>query len=314
MFRITFCPRYIWGILLVFTICGSIVAQEPTDDTRGLKPREYAQKLESKVTEKRPRSKRRRSTPTAKYAPASTDTSPVAEGVDVGVTFWQLREAQATDDPTTVEPTRIVKRKKGTSVETTVKMIPTRARSETLFSDGDIVRLSIEVPFESYIYLLNREQYIDGTMSDPYLVFPSKQDIGRSAKGTPGKLIFIPNEVDYFEITRLSSEGPEKTAEVFTVLLSEKPLEELPPLKGDEDNRRIDPRELKQWESKWGGRVWKFEKIGEVGATITQVEKKAGAAGGELLTEADPEPQIVYHVAHKSGDPVIFTVPVRIRK
>ncbi len=298
------------------------LAQTTDDDTRGLKPREYAQKLQKKVTAKRPRSNQsqsnrpNRSKPVevGDYAPVARDDNPVVEGVDVGVTFWQLREARKDDNPEAVEQTRIVKRKKGAAVESTAQMTPVRAQSETRFSDGDILRLTVEVPFESYIYLLNREQYADGTMSDPYLVFPARQDTGRSAKGVPGKLIYIPNETDYFEITRLSSEGPEKTAEVFTVLLSTEPLAELPPLADDEDYRRIDPRQLKEWESKWGGRVWKFEKIGGAGAAITSAEKKAGASGGALLSDSDPEPQTVYHVGRKPGEPLVFTIPVRIRK
>lgn len=284
-----------------------------SDDTRKLTPRVYAQQLPGKIAKNRPPSKSPGSKPAVKYVPLPSDTAPVAGGVDVGVIFWRLREAQKADDQEVVEPTRIVKRVKGKEVESTVKMTPTRATSETVFADGEFIRLTIEVPFESYIYILNREQYVNNTMSDPYLVFPSEIDKDGSAKGVPGKLVYIPNRIDYFEITRLSADGPQKAAEVFTVLLTKGPLNELPPLKKDEERRKIDRQLFDRWERAWGGQLWRFEREGGVGTAITKVEKNAGKPDGELLTVADPEPQTVYHVTGKSGDILLFTVRARIR-
>ena len=43
----------------------------------------------------------------------------------------------------------------------------------TPLRDGDRMRLSIEAPWDGYLYVLNREQYADGSTSDPYLIFPA---------------------------------------------------------------------------------------------------------------------------------------------
>lgn len=290
----------------------SFPAQIP-DDTRGLRPREYAEQLQKKFTAKRRPSKGSSSKAAARYKPVAPDSAVAREGVDVGITFWKLRPARRTDDPQMVEKTRIVKRVKGQEVVSRARIVPTRAPSDTAFADGESMRLTIEVPFESHIYILNREEYAGGGISDPYLVFPSETDLGRSDKTIPGKLISIPNPVDYFEITRLNPAGPNKVAEVFTILLANQPIKELPPLKSNEDHRRIDPKQFEGWERDWGGRVWRFERVGVAGAAITKVEKSASRPDGELLSAADPEPQTVYHVKGKSRDTLLFTIRARIR-
>jgi hypothetical protein len=243
----------------------------------------------------------------------ASDSYIAREGVDVGITFWRLRPARETDARQVVETTRIVKRVKGQEVVSTARIVPTRAPSDSAFADGESMRLTIEVPFESHIYILNREEYAGGGMSDPYLVFPSESDLGNSDKTVPGKLITIPNSVDYFEITRLNPTGPNKVAEVFTILLSNRPIKELPSLKSNEDHRRIDPKQFEGWERDWGGRVWRFERIGAAGVAMTQVEKSASRPDGELLSVVDPEPQTVYHVQGKSRDTMLFTIRARIR-
>src|SRR5215813_15442813 len=159
---------------------------QKADDTRGLRPVEYAKQLHYKIAGSRPRLNRPLKAAGINYVPASTDNSIVAEGVDVGVTFWRLREVRKVDDPAVVEPTRIVKRVKGKPVEVD-KAIPERAHSEAAWSDGEKFRLSIEIPFECFVYILNQERYADGSLSEPYLVFPSKEDLARNAKAISGK-------------------------------------------------------------------------------------------------------------------------------
>src|SRR5262249_12495399 len=147
--------------------------------------------------------------------------------------------AKAADPTDLQERTRIILRKKGRSEEKTVMMVPARAQSATIFSDGDLLKISIEPPFASYIYLINREQYRDGSYSEPYLVFPTSADVGRNDQAFPGRLIFLPsgNDDDKFELARLNPDGVEKMAEAFTIILSERRLEVLPPLVDDSPRR-----------------------------------------------------------------------------
>jgi len=297
------------GVLFSYAV--PVISQAPADDLRGaLKPREYAERLQKQLAKRRPRSKRAKKQPAPKYVATTTDTAPVAEGVDIGVTLWRLRVARKADAKAVREPTRTTVRVKNKDVEKTVIMVPIRAESETFFADGDNLRLSIEAPYEAYIYVFNREQYTDGAWGDPYLIYPGTSDVKRSE---PGRLVYIPNESDSLKIEPTSA-SKEKSAEVFVVLLTQQPINELPPLKEDEENRAVDRQQFERWQNEWGGRVWKFERQGGIGASITKVEKQAGAKGGTALTESDPKPQTFYHVTHKSADALLFAIPIKIRK
>jgi hypothetical protein len=272
---------------------------------------EYAKQLHNKIAGSRPSSHRPKKASGTNYVPASADTSTVTDGVDVGVTFWRLREVRKLDDPAVVEPTRIVKRVKGKPIEFD-KAIPERAHSEATWSDGEKFRLSIEVPFECFIYILNQERYADGTLSEPYLVFPSKGDLARNAKAVAGKLVYFPNEQDCFEIASLGESGRTKVAEVFAILLSPTTIDELPALAEQEEKRRVEAGLFKRLLNDWGARTWTFENMGALGTSITRVEKKSSTGGAEVLTDRDPEPQTVYHVARKRGASLLVTVPIRI--
>ena len=298
------------AVSLTFNVCLS----QTTDDTRGLKPREYARQLHNKIAKGRPRSNRSQKTVPVKYVSVASDNSLVPEGVDVGITFWRLREARKADDQAVVEQTRIVKRVKGKSVESTARMTAERAAAEAAWSDGDMLRMSIEAPFDCFIYILNQERYADGTFSDQYLVFPANVDIKWSARGAPGKLVYVPSEPDYFEVTSLNTEGREKTAEVFTILLTSKALETLPALADQDSNRKVDAQLFEQLRRDYETRVWRFENMAAAKTSITKMEKKAGATSGKMLTESDPDPQTVYHVACRPGSSLLITVPVKIRK
>jgi hypothetical protein len=284
---------------------------QSADDTRGLKPVEYAKQLHNRIAGTRPRSNRSGKAAATNYVPAAPDSSTVEEGVDVGVTFWRLREVRKVDNLAVVEPTRIVKRVKGKAVEFD-KAIPERAHSEAPWSDGEKFRLSIEVPFECFIYIINQERYADGSLSEPYLVFPSKGDLARNAKAISGKLVYFPNEQDCFEIASLAESGRTKVAEVFSILLSPNTIDELPPLADQEEKRRVQPALFERLLSDWRARTWKFENMGALGTSITSIEKKASTGNAEVLTDRDPEPQSVYHVARKRGNSLAITVPIRI--
>jgi hypothetical protein len=301
---------------LVFILSLSAFAQDPADEVRSIKPREYAKRLQQQIAQKRPASKKAKKKLLSKYVPTAGNDVPVAEGVNVGVTLWRLRPAQKTDPKDIQEQTRIVIRRKGQAEEKTVMMVPTRAESETAFADGDLFKLTLEPPFECYINIINREQYEDGSYSEPYLIFPAKIDAGKNDKGFPGRLLFLPseNDNDKFEVTRLNRDGKKKSAEVFTIILSLQPLKELAPLEKSDEPRRIDAELFERWQREWGGRVWRFESQGSARARITEAEKGAGAKVGAKLSDEDPPPQTVYHVASKSTDILLFDISLRIGK
>jgi hypothetical protein len=270
----------------------------------------------------RPRSKSTRRKAVDQYVALTKDSAPVAEGWDVGVTILLLRPALKTHPKGVQEQTRIAVRRKGRSEEKIVMMTPTRAQSEMEFADGDHFKFTVGAPFEAYLYILNREQYADGTMSDPYMIFPATEDVGLNDKGISGRLLYLPSgkDNDTFEVKKLSDLNPaesktaEKTAEVFTFVLSKQPIGELPPLVKANEPRKVDKQLFDRWQAAWGGRVWRFENQGRAGAIITRAEKQAGASGGAVLAGDDPKPQTVYHIAAPDAGVLLFDVPIKIRK
>ena len=296
--------------------------QSSSNDTRAIIPLQYAEQIPNAISRQRPHSLTTKPNATVKYVPSPNDTASVAEGADVGVTIWRLRAALPIDSTEIQEPTRIAVRQRGKTQEKIMMMTPARAESETLFSDGDLLKFTVESSFEAYIYIINRERYQDGTMSDPYLIFPATPDVGVNDKVYPGRLLFLPSvkDDDKFVLKRLSDlspplgRNPTVIAETFTLILLSRPLADLAPLAQTEEPRKLTPQQLARWQSEWGGRVWRFELQQGAGASMTKAEKRSGIQGGGVLHEADPTPQTVYHIERKSPDALIFDVSIAIRK
>jgi hypothetical protein len=286
------------------------------NDTRGLKPREYAQQLNVRIAGRRTNSSaigKGKKSPSSFVAKVNTNTEkPLAKGEDVGVTLWLLSEAAKTDDKEVQEKTRIAVRKNGKETEQEVVLTPKRASSDMVFQDGNILRFSLESPFEGYVYIINREKYGDNDYSDPYLIYPSKRDVGVADKGRPDQTLFIPNDSGYFELKKLSENQKAKQAEVFHVIISKTPLAELPPLDNDEP-RKVDAALFEKWRKDWNTGTTEFEqKLGK-GTSIKQAEKAASVAKKGRLKETDPLPQTVYHVTSNSQNALIFEVQIKIK-
>ncbi len=317
-----FAGNSLFLVTLAFLISRPIIAfsQTVTDDTRGLKPLEYAERLQQQFAQKRPHAKAMTKAlltkAATKYVPTVNVSAPMTYGVDIGVTFWRLRPARTADPGDIQQRTRIAVRKRGRFEAPRMMMVPARVESETLFADGDLLKLTIEAPFEAYIYIINREQYEDGRYSEPYLIFPAAIDAGRNDKGFPGRLLFVPGDTadGNFELTTLAADGVPKVAEVFTIILSKEPLKELPLLEKSDEPRRIEKVLFARWQTELAGPVWRFERQGPAGASITSVERSAGATLGATLTDDDPYPQTVYHVANTSKNLLLFDISLTMRK
>jgi hypothetical protein len=284
-------------LILAIPLSTAFSQTQMDDDTRGLKPREYAKRIPKRIIKRRPPSGQLNRQPTATYVAASTNDTIVADGVDVGITFWRVSEA---------ESQRIAARRESVT--------PKRAAPDTAFADGDQMRIGIEASFEAYVYIVNRERYGDGVYSEPYLVFPSKKDVGTDDKLYPGRIVMVPKDPDYFELTRLSTGQQVKVAEVYTFILSPQPLPDLPPLGKEEPYRKIANQLFERWEQEWKRPLWKFNLQGKADLPMTDDERIAARVNGKRLTQDSILPQTVYHVASSPDNSVIFTVSVPVRK
>lgn len=232
-------------------------------------------------------------------------TAPM-RGAVVGITVWRLRPAQDTDDARV-----LVKR-------SDKNWTPERVEAGAKFSEGQALRLSIEVPRTGYLYVVDREQYADGSHSDPYLIFPHDPASDEN-RVTAGRVIEIPNQSDeeaYFEVKSLRESGrPPQTAEALTIIVAPAPLKDLPKRAASDDHPlRLTKATVERWEKEWTARVEQLELEDGAGRAYTRAEKAAGGDPAKRLTQADPLPQTIFRVAIKPGKPLMVKLPLGIGK
>jgi hypothetical protein len=75
---------------------------------------------------------------------------------------------------------------------------PERIEAATPLNVGDRVRITVESPRSGFLYIIDREQYIDGSFGEPMLIFPTLKTRGGDNRVMPGKLIDIPAQEDQY--------------------------------------------------------------------------------------------------------------------
>jgi hypothetical protein len=234
-----------------------------------------------------------------RYRITTPDVSP--EGVSgetvVGVTVWRLRPARVRD-----EGERIVVHKD----EGVEDWIPERVASGANFAEGDRVRLSIEAARAGYLYVINREEYADGTYSEPYIIFPTTRTRGGDNRVQPGLLVDIPAQDDRPPYLTLERGRPDQSAEVLSFIITSLPLEGV---QVSASPQRVSAEQVASWEKSWGGRLGRFELDGGVGQPWTRSEKEASASVARLLSRNSPAPQTIYYnPAIKHGAPFLLAI------
>ena len=223
---------------------------------------------------------------------------PKTVGTDIaqlGVTIWRLRPARSSDGGT-----RQLLREKGATSE----WIPERIESETLLRAGDRVRISIESPREGYVYVVDRDEFADGTSGAINLIFPLA---GEDNHVSAGRLIDIPGP----DSSMKASPAANQSGEVLSIIVTSKPLN----LPLTDDVLPISPTQLQEWEKVWGGSTEIWEMEGGAGEAWTPAEKQAAAkTGTRQLTRDDPPPQTIYRVSTTDNKAMLVNVRLRYAK
>ncbi len=235
--------------------------------------------------------------------PALFAAAQVAPGtMEIGVTLWRLRPSTGIDGGA-----RVLVMENAQSSQWT----PQRIEVDTPLQIGERVRLSIESPRDGYLYVIDREQYADGSLGDAYLIFPTLRTRGGDNRVRPGRLIDIPAQEDnpsYFTLVP-SPNRNDQVAEVLTILVSPQPIGDI---ELGQNPIKLSKSDVAKWERTWSTGFERFEMIGGAGKSWTTVEKEASAmTSAKLLTQGEPAPQTVYRVASKSRNTFLITVPLR---
>ncbi|MGH9764682.1 MAG: hypothetical protein ACREAC_27925, partial [Blastocatellia bacterium] len=160
-----------------------------------------------------------------------------------------------------------------------------------------------------YLYVIDQEQYSDGSKGDPYLIFPTTRMREGNNRVEPGLLVELPDQNDRPNYWTLTRQRPDEVSENLTLLVAPKPIAEIRPSR---QPIKLSRDLLKEWQSKWEVQAQHLELEGGAGTQWTEQEKSAGAGGTRMLTQDDPSPQTVYRVNPKPGNPILVRVPLKI--
>jgi hypothetical protein len=286
------------GLLLILTVIGFAVvaiAQNGDQTTRKLWDTALIGSVSNKTNS-------RHRTRTYRIATPKVPVDNVAPESVVGVTIWRLRPASSSD---TGE--RLIVHDDASTIQWT----PERISPETRLIQGDRLRISVEGARKGYLYVIDREQYADGSLSEPYLIFPTTRTLNGDNRVDIGKLTEIPGQDDTPPFFTVKKSRPDHVAEVLSVLVTPTPLEGL--AIGDKAQKLSHPQ-VAQWEKQWSTGIGFLEMEKTVGQAWTRAERDAGAGGTRTLTATGPAPQLLfYRAAAKTNEPLLVKLQLWYR-
>jgi hypothetical protein len=276
---------------------GGVVMAQDEEGSKGIKAEIFIGNR-PQPSGRRPTARKK---PTYKSAQVVSPAGPPPgkEFAQVGLTIWRFRPSTSAD-----KTKELVEEEDAPATQWSGE----RISEGTLLAPGQRVRLGLEsLSRDGYLYVINREQYADGSFGEARLIFPTKRTPADGNRVKAGKIIYIPGAPRYFRI-KPSQTSKGHVAEILSVLVSAKPL--LEPTQFGEGPWVIEPARLECWEKEWGAVPTKFEMEGGAGQPMTEKEQTAGVGQAEL-TQDEPVPQTIYRLAVKPEDVLLVTVPLR---
>jgi len=276
------------GFVAVVGVAGLTAAQSPQED-------QSRQIVAEEFVSARPAGPRKAAAK-ARYKPAKGSKTVAGGEARLGLTIWRLRPATGQPDGA-----RLLVQEGGAGTDWAAE----RVDADTPLTVGDRVRLSFESARGGFLYVIDREQYADGTAGDPYLIFPTSRTRSGDNRVEAGRLVEVPDQADrpnYFSVRR---SRPDQVAEALTVIVAPTPIEGLAASAGA---RQLAVADVARWEREWGGAVEQFALEGGAAKPWTKPEQLAGLDASRLLTQDDPPPQTVFRLKTAPGAPALVTV------
>ena len=282
--------------LLQFILCLSLFAQPQGAHRleRDIVPEEFikARPVKSSAA-RRSRVKYRR------VSVGSAEIGRTSPATQLGLTIWRLRRATAAE-----VGERIIVHEEGGVVE----WIPERVEAGRPLRISEKIRMSFESQHAGYLYVINREQYADGRLGEPSLIFPTTLTRNGDNRVSAGRLIEIPAQEDRQNFFTMLRGRMDQTGEQLIALITPQPLTEL--TIGAEPLKLTDELVTK-WEQAWGATAAMFERANVGDKTWTRGEREAGADATRRLTQDEPGPQTIFRVAAGPDKPRLIKLTLR---
>jgi len=287
-------------VVLVFIVgligvVSPTLAQTPEEATRRLWDTAF-------INSAKPNNKTKKRPAARAYRIATPDIPPT--GVDgdtvVGVTLWRLRRSTATDSGE-----RLIVHEGSEAGQ----WLPERISPNTKLAQGDRLLISVEAARTGYLYVIDREQYTDGSLGEPHLIFPTTRTLSGNNAVKVGRLIELPAQDDSPPYFTLKRSRPDQVAEVLSVLVTPSPLEGI---QITDREQQLSESLVGAWEKQWGTRVGLLELEKGAGQSWSKEEKDAGANATRTLTAQSPAPQVLYYRPNtKATEPILIKVRLR---
>jgi len=268
-----------WVMTLCFAGLLAAAAQQPPDEdtTRNLWDTAFINQGNKRAAARRPAKRNYRiATPQVPVMGVSADSV-------IGVTLWRLRPSRPAD----AGERMIVQEGPGST-----EWLPERVSSGGKLSEGDRIRMSIEAARTGYLYVVDQEQYADGSKGEPYLIFPTTRTRGGDNTVKAGRVIEIPSQDDSPPYFTLKRSRVNHVGENVIVLVTPTPIEGLAIT---DKAQRLSDETLASWEKSWGAQTGRLEMENGDGKPWTRQEKEAGADGTRSLKGDEPAPQTIYY-------------------
>jgi len=286
---------FVLVIMVAVAVCmferpSPVLAQKPQEMTRKLWDTAFIESSSKKATT------RRRA---YRIATPNVPVNNVAPETVVGVTLWRLRPATRSDSGE-----RLIVHDDNASSE----WVPERISANTKLVQGDRLRISVEAVRAGYLYVIDREQYADGTLGEPYLIFPTKRTSGGDNQVAIGRLLEIPAQDDSPPFFTMKKSRADHVAEVLSVLVTPTPLEDV---QITDKALKLSDAQVATWEKAWGSSVGRLE-MSTAGQAWTKEEKDART---RALTASAPPPQLLfYRPSLKPTDPMFVKLRLAYRR
>ncbi len=296
--------RKLFAILIsAMSVITTSVAQQQ-DQTRGLHVKRIEESRPASATPADPKQPRTYRSTTSTASSSELRRSASASEAVIGVTLWRLRPAAQSAE---TQGARILEHKGAKSAEWAAE----RIEADSRLNEGERVRVSIESPSTGYLYVIDREQYADGSLGDAYSIFPTARTRGGDNAVIAGRVIEFPAQEDNPPYFTLARSRADHVGELLILIVSP---QRVPELAVSSEPVKVPAEKVAQWEKDWGGRAEQFELEGGAGLPYTKAEKSAGGDGSRMLTQGDPLPQTILRMNAKPGAPVLVKVLLRIAR
>jgi hypothetical protein len=284
--------RLLFSLMLIGLFAATSVSAQAQENTRQIVPEEFVKARPAKSGAGAARKQTYRIAQTGQRKRCD-------DCAQLGLTIFRLRPARQTDTGA-----RIIVQEAAQTLEWT----PERITADTPLRHGENIRFNFEAPQAGYLYVIDRERYADGSLGEPFLIFPTTRTRGGDNKVAPGVLVEIPGQDDRPNYFTMKASRADHVGETLTVLVTPQPL---PALTIGEQALKLTAEQVAQWEKQFGAQTERFEMVGGAGRAWTKAEQEAGANATRQLTQDEPGPQTIYRVAAKPGAPLLVKIGLR---